>query len=114
MYRLFSCLLWLAVPVAALRLFTVWHQLPARLAPHFDLAGRPNGWMQPNAFLIFILVSMATTAGISTYVMMRASQPDLAAWTLLGFFYVVTGILYGATDGIINYNLYGRGVHVLP
>jgi len=114
LYRLFSCLLWLSVPVAALRLFTVWHQLPARLATHFDLAGRPNGWMQPNAFLIFILVSMATTAGISTYVMIRASQPDLAAWTLLGFLYVVSGILFGATDGIIYYNLYGRGVHVLP
>jgi hypothetical protein len=100
--------------VAALRLFMVWHQLPARLATHFDLSGHPNGWMPPNGFLIFILVSVATTAAISTYAMVRASRPDLSAWTLLGFLYVVTGILYGAANEIINYNLYGRGVHVLP
>lgn len=113
-YRLFSCLLWLAVPVAALRLLTVWHRLPPRLATHFDLAGNPNGWMPPNTFLLFILVSVAVTAAIATFAMMRASQPDASAWTLLGFLYVVTSILYGAADGIVNYNLYGRGVHVLP
>lgn len=114
LYRLFSCLLWLAVPVAGLRLFTVWHELPARLATHFDLAGRPNGWMSPDTFLIFIVVALASTAAVATFAMRRASQPDLSAWTLLGFFYVVTGILYGAVDAIVNYNLYGRGVHVLP
>lgn len=114
LYRLFSCLLWLAVPVAALRLLMVWHQLPARLATHFDFAGRPNGWMSPNAFLIFTLLAVTSTAAIATFAMCRASQPDFSAWTLLGFLYVVTGILYGAADAIVNYNLYGRGVHVLP
>lgn len=114
LYRLFSCLLWLAVPVAALRLYMVWGRLPARLATHFDLAGRPNGWMPPSGFAVFILVATASTAAIATYAMVRASKPDLSAWTLLGFFYVVTGILYGAVQEIVNYNLYGRGVHVLP
>ncbi len=114
LYRLFSLALWLAVPVAALRLLTVWDRLPMRLATHFDIAGQPNGWMSPDGFVIFILVATACTAGIATYAMVRASQPDLSAWTLLGFFYVVTGILYGAADAIVNYNLYGRGVHVVP
>jgi hypothetical protein len=114
LYRLFSCLLWLAVPVAALRLYTIWPTLPVRLATHFDLAGRPNGWMSPNGFVIFILVATASAAAIATYAMVRASKPDLSAWTLLGFMYVVTGILYGAVQEIVNYNLYGRGVHVLP
>ena len=114
LYRLFGWALWLAVPVAGMRVYTVWHQLPARMATHFDFAGRPNGWMSPNAFVIFILAAMASTAAIATYVMVRASKPDLSAWTLLGFLYVVSGILYGAADGIVNYNLYGRGVHVLP
>ena len=113
-YRLFSCLLWLAVPMAALRLLTVWHRLPPRLATHFDLAGNPNGWMPPNTFLLFVLVSVAGTAAIATFAMVRACQPDASAWTLLGFLYVVTGILYGAADGIVNYNLYGRGLQVLP
>ena len=114
LYRLFGLALWLALPVVALRLFMVWDRLPLRLATHFDLAGRPNGWMSPNAFLIFILVTLTAAAATSTIVVYRVSQPDLSAWTLLGFLYVVTGILYGAADGIVNYNLYGRGVHVLP
>jgi hypothetical protein len=114
LYRLFSWVLWLAVPVAAMRLFTVWDRLPMRLATHFDLAGQPNGWMSPNGFLVFILVTITAIAAISTIAAYRASQPDLCAWTLLGFFYVVAGILYGAADGIVNYNLHGRGVHVVP
>ncbi|MGE5206282.1 MAG: DUF1648 domain-containing protein [Chlamydiota bacterium] len=114
LYRLFSCLLWVAVPVAALRLYMVRPMLPARLATHFDLAGRPNGWMSPNGFAIFILVATASAAAIATYVMARVSKPDLSAWTLLGCLYVVTGILYGAVHEIVNYNLRGRGVHVLP
>lgn len=114
LYRLFSWLLWLGLPVAALRLFTVWDRLPMRLATHFDLAGQPNGWMSPNGFLVFILVTITAIATMATIVAYRASQPDLSAWTLLGFFCVVVGILYGAADGIVNYNLYGRGVHVVP
>ncbi len=114
LYRVFGWLLWLAVPVTALRLFTVWDQLPMRLATHFDLAGRPNGWMSPDGFLIFTLLGLGVTAALTTFVMYRTSQPDLSAWTLLGFFYVMAGIFYGAADGIVNYNLYGRGVHVVP
>ncbi|HJS99760.1 MAG TPA: DUF1648 domain-containing protein [Terriglobales bacterium] len=114
LYRLFSWLLWLGLPVVALRLFTVWDRLPMRLATHFDLAGRPNGWMSPNGFLAFTLVTVTAIAAISIMAAYRASQPDLSAWTLLGFFYVVVGILYGAADSIVNYNLYGRGVRVAP
>ncbi|HSB75615.1 MAG TPA: DUF1648 domain-containing protein, partial [Terriglobales bacterium] len=113
-YRLFTWLVWLALPVAGLRLYMVWDNLPPRLATHFDLAGRPNGWMPPQAFLIFVLVVLGSTAAVATFTMIRAQEPDLSAWTLLGFFYVVAGILYGAVDGIVNYNLYGRSVHVLP
>jgi hypothetical protein len=114
LYRLFSLALWLAVPVAALRLFTVWHQLPMRLATHFDFSGRANGWMPPAHFAGVILVTLAVTAAISTFATYRASQPDLSAWTLLGFFYVMAGILYGTADAVINYNLYGRSFHVEP
>ena len=114
LYRLFSWVLWLGLPAAAIRLFMVWERLPIRLATHFDFAGRPNGWMTPNGFLVFTLVTITAIAALSTIVAYRAAQPDLSAWTLLGFFYVVVGILCGAADGIVKYNLYGRSVHVAP
>jgi hypothetical protein len=114
LYRLFSWVLWLGLPAAAIRLFMVWDRLPIRLATHFDFAGRPNGWMTPDGFLIFTLVTVTATAALSTIVAYRASRPDLSAWMLLGFFYVVVGILCGAADAIVKYNLYGGGVRVAP
>jgi hypothetical protein len=35
---------------SALRVATVWSQLPSVMASHFDGAGRPNGFMPRNAF----------------------------------------------------------------
>ena len=114
LYRVFSWVLWLGLPGAAIRLFMVWERLPMRLATHFDFAGRPNGWMTPKGFLVFILVTITAIATLSTIVAYRAAQPDISAWTLLGFFYVVVGILCGAADGIVKYNLYGRSIPVAP
>jgi hypothetical protein len=114
LYRLLSWALWLAVPVTALRLVTVWDRLPMRLATHFDLAGKPNGWMSPQSFLILVVAVLSTMAALSLVAMRRAVAPDTAAWTLLGFFYVIAGIFYGSADSIVRYNLYGRSVHVLP
>lgn len=114
LYRVFSWVLWLGLPGAAIRLFMVWERLPMRLATHFDFAGRPNGWMTPKGFLVFILVTITAIATLSTIVAYRAAQPDISAWALLGFFYVVVGILCGAADGIVKYNLYGRSIPVAP
>ncbi|HSB76149.1 MAG TPA: DUF1648 domain-containing protein, partial [Terriglobales bacterium] len=113
-YRWFGWALWVIVPVTAARLWMVWGRLPARIATHFDFAGRANGWTSPTHFAAAILLALAAAAAISTLAVARTSRPDLSSWSLLGFFYVMAAILYGTAEEILNYNLYGRGVHVLP
>ena len=114
LYRWFGWALWVIVPVTAARLWMVWNRLPARIATHFDFAGRANGWTSPTHFAAAILLALAAAAAISTLAVARTSRPDLSSWSLLGFFYVMAAILYGTAEEILNYNLYGRGVHVLP
>jgi len=114
LYRLFTGMLWLALPAIALRLWMVWGRLPARVAIHFDFTGHPNGWLSPTGVLVFFLVVLTATLITATIIAFRVTEPDLPTWTLLGFFYVIVGILYGAADGIVNYNLYGRAINVVP
>jgi hypothetical protein len=92
----------------------VWDRLPGRLATHFDFAGLANGWTSPAHFAVAILAALAAAAAISTLAMARTSRPDLSSWSLMGFFYIMATILYGTAEQILNYNLYGRSVRVLP
>ena len=61
--RVFTGLVWVAVPVMAGMYAMSWQQLPARLATHFDLANHPNGWMSRGGSLTFSLVMGIFIAG---------------------------------------------------
>jgi serine/threonine-protein kinase len=37
----------------AVRVWTVWPQLPTRMASHFNGAGRADGWMSRDGFVLF-------------------------------------------------------------
>src|SRR5215210_4275920 len=39
--------------------------LPARVASHFDVRGRPNGWMARQEFLLFEVLAIGVIFGIS-------------------------------------------------
>ncbi|GAB3569360.1 SdpI family protein [Spirosoma luteolum] len=53
----------------------VWHQIPDRLATHFDLTGQPNGWMGKPGLL---LTSLAL--GVFVYGLLRTTaRPSLPA-----------------------------------
>jgi uncharacterized membrane protein len=52
-YRMLTGLLWLSIPLMAISYMEVWHQLPLRMATHFDMANRPNGWMSREVSLGF-------------------------------------------------------------
>ena len=43
LYRALTAMLWLALPLTALQYWSVWDQLPGRMATHFGVTGRPNG-----------------------------------------------------------------------
>jgi hypothetical protein len=88
--------------------------LPARLATHFDLANRANGWMPREASLTFSLVMAIFIAGVTTLILSRVKRPDPAAWAVLVLFYVIMGTLLWAEDSVIAYNVHGKPVNVAP
>jgi hypothetical protein len=112
--RALTALIWAAVPVMAGMYATSWQELPARLATHFDLANRPNGWMSREASLTFSLVMGIFIAGLATLILSRVKRPDPAAWALLVLFYVIMATLLWAENAIIAYNVHGTPVNVAP
>jgi hypothetical protein len=112
--RVFTGLVWVAVPVMAAMYAISWQELPARLATHFDLADHPNGWMSREASLTFSLVMGMLIASLASLILSRVKRPDPAAWALLVLFYMIMGTLLWAEEAVIAYNVHGTPVNVLP
>jgi len=68
--RFLTCigLMWLALPLIALRHWQVWNRLPASMAVHFNAANQPNGWMSREASLRFDMLLLAFLVTIFTVV----------------------------------------------
>src|SRR5215472_19364586 len=89
-FQFATALMWLALPLTALRYWQVWHQLPARLATHFAANGQPNGWMSREVALYFGLGLLALVLVIFTaimYVALKQNNPPVFNAGLLVFFY---------------------------
>ena len=113
-YRIITALLWLALPAIGLQYWMVWDHLPARMASHFGAAGQPHGWMTRETSVIFSLVLLVFLLATFTFVLTRIRKPDALAWSLLAMFYVVTGVLVCVTSSVLDYNIRGRPLNIVP
>jgi uncharacterized membrane protein len=113
-YRTMTALLWLAMPLTAFQFWTVRNELPARMASHFGAAGQPSGWMSRETLVIFSLVLLIFLLATFTWALTRVRKPDVLAWSLLTMFYVVIGVLLSVNSSVLNFNLYGRPLNILP
>lgn len=116
-FKAFTWLMWLALPLTALRYRMVWDRLPVRMATHFNAAGQANGWMTREVSLEFALGLTAFLLTIFTgicFMAIRQQVPDRVSWSMLGFFYLVMGFIYHVNDSIVGYNLTGRPVELGP
>ena len=114
LYRALTAMLWLAMPLTALQYWSVWDQLPARMATHFGVSGQPNGWMTRETSLIFAMVVTTLVLVALTWALTRVRQPDVLAWSLLAMLYVVMGALFSINVAMLNYNLYGGPLNIVP
>src|SRR5215468_10735678 len=102
-------LLWLAAPLVGWQYWTVWGQLPARMATHFNATGEPNGWMSREVALefglgiLFLLLLMLTPI----LWMVARRQVDRFAWAFLAFSAVVIGFVIVGNYQVMAYNLRG-------
>ena len=58
-YKTLVGLMWLALPITALKYWRAWDQLPARMAVHFDANWQPNGYTSREGALMLGLGIMA-------------------------------------------------------
>jgi len=114
LYRALTAMLWLALPLTALQYWSVWDQLPGRMATHFGVAGQPNGWMTRETSLIFAMVVTTLVLVALTWTLTRVRKPDVLAWSLLAMLYVVMGALFNVNVAMLNYNLHGGPLNLLP
>jgi hypothetical protein len=113
-YRTVTALLWLALPLVAFQFWTVWNELPARMASHFGAAGQPNGWMSRESLAIFSVLLVTFLLATFTWVLSRVRKPDALAWSLLAMFYVVVGVLLAVNSAVLKFNIYGRPLNIWP
>jgi len=106
--------IWLALPAIALSYWLAWDRLPSRLATHFDAAGRANGWMPPENSFVFGLGVTAVMLVIFTIILTLGRNRGAFSWAMLGFSYVLVGVMVYANESILNYNLQGNPVRPWP
>jgi hypothetical protein len=114
-FQFFTWLMWLALPLIALRYWQVWDQLPLRMATHFDVNGQPNGWMTRATALWFGLGLTAFLLVIFTVVLLvahSASKADPASWAALAFFYSILAFTSYGNYLVLEYNLKGTSVRL--
>jgi hypothetical protein len=113
-FQMLTWLLWLVLPLMALRHWQVWGRLPASLAVHFNAANQPNGWMSKTADLRFdlgLLAFLLTIITLVLYFWHRHVAVTASSWVVLLFFYGFIGVICYVEEAVLEFNLYGTAVN---
>ncbi|MGC2194424.1 MAG: DUF1648 domain-containing protein [Terriglobales bacterium] len=118
LFTILTALLWIALPLTALRYAQVWDRLPARMATHFAANGQPNGWMPREVSLYFALALtvfvLIIFTGIVLVIRKQKATLQASSIALLGFFYLMLGCVFYVNNSILAHNLTGSPVAVAP
>ena len=99
-------LMWLALPISAWEYRSVWENLPARMAVHFDANWQPNGYTSRQGALelgLGIMTVMLMMFTLSTLII-QGLKPT-AAWPALLIAYIVVGFCWYGNHSIVKFNL---------
>ena len=117
LFRAFIGLLWAAPIVVAARYWQVWDQLPARMATHFDAAGRANGRM-PRAESLYFSVGFVAILALVFFVILWFVEKKYPlaklSWALLGFFYLEACVTVYLMNSMVDYSLNGAPLKMVP
>ena len=105
-YKLLVALMWLVLPITAGNYWQQWDQLPNRMAVHFDINNRPNGYTSREGAAMLGLGIMAVMLVLFTVATLiaRAMKPS-ASWPVLVIAYVVLGFCWFGNHSIVHFNL---------
>lgn len=112
-----TALLWLALPFTLVDYWRVWDQLPARMAIHFDINWRANGFTtREGAFTLTVglVVFMLMVFNITIFFMRRSPAPSFMPWVMIAFFYATMIFVCGINHWVVQYNLNSRSASMSP
>lgn len=107
-HQLAIWLMWLAVPLTALDYWLVWDRLPQRMAIHFDINWRANGWASREASFVLamgVVVFLLLGFTAASYVVRMQPVPEFMRWVTLAFFYGVLVFVCAVNHWVVRYNL---------
>ncbi len=105
-YKPAVLLLWLPLPLIALKYWRAWDRLPLRMAVHFDANWQPNGYTSRQGSLMLALGMLAAMQVLFTITLLIVrSQKPSALWPMLLFSYVFLGFFWFANNWVVESNL---------
>ena len=103
--RLLLLLPWLSLPLVAAVHLLLWDRIPEQLVVHFDLAGRPNGWMTRGQSLTFDLAVLLFML-VASNLKFRRQEPSERNTNLVILTLAVTLVTL-IFFGLLRYNISG-------
>lgn len=107
--RILALVPWILLPLLVAGYLTVWNELPARMATHFDVTGQPDGWMGRGLFLVFSTVFLLFELGIFTLILTTKYKEMAPPVMLIAFYFFIAGeaaLLWQVT----LHNIHGAGI----
>jgi hypothetical protein len=118
LFTILTGLMWVAIPLTAVRYWQVWDALPVSMATHFAADGHPNGWMPRETALYYALgvtaFMLIVFTGLAVVILKQRAKLDSTSFALIAFFYVIVGFVFYVNNGILTHNLNGQPVAVSP
>lgn len=99
---------WATIPVLGLHFSAVRNDLPARIAVHFDLNGRPNGWQSPEMFLGFSTFFLLLAIVVMSFVLLRSFRLRSLTIAVTLIHYFTIGVLFVVCWQVLDHAAYGR------
>lgn len=106
--KLLIILPWASIPVLAQHFSAVRIDLPARIAVHFDLNGRPNGWQSPEMFLGFATFFLLLAITVMSFVLLRSFRLRSLTVAVTLIHYFTVGVVFVVCWQLLDHAAYGR------
>ena len=102
--RLAIFVIWILAAALLLRLLSVWDELPERVAVHFGVSLRPDGWASRSTMAVLISLVVVGHAALSTWLLFtRVSDPMVSAIQL-----ATATVFFSVFWQVITFNISGR------
>jgi uncharacterized membrane protein len=98
-------IIWMLSAALLFRLLSVWDELPERVAVHFGVTLRPDGWASRSTMAVLIFLAVIGHAALSTWLVFArvSADPMVVAIQL-----ATATVLFSVFWQVITFNITGK------